>query len=116
MSPGAAAGVAATRRSHRGGPGHGQGAATNPPVAKGRRHATNQKPCRRVGALQALAASTPGVRLVVLDMTDAAAIDRAHDQITAEPGRAGLTCWATPPGSSSSARWSPSPTSRPGQC
>jgi hypothetical protein len=34
MSPGAAAGVAATRRSYRGGPGHEQGAATNPQSRK----------------------------------------------------------------------------------
>jgi hypothetical protein len=60
MSPCAAAGVAATRRSYRGGPGHEHGAQPTLTVAKGRRHATNQKPCRRAGALQALAAEHPG--------------------------------------------------------
>jgi NAD(P)-dependent dehydrogenase (short-subunit alcohol dehydrogenase family) len=37
---------------------------------------------RRAGELQALAATHPGVRPVVLDVTDQAAIDRAHQQIT----------------------------------
>jgi NAD(P)-dependent dehydrogenase (short-subunit alcohol dehydrogenase family) len=45
---------------------------------------------RRADQLQTLAATHPGVRPVVLDITDAASIDRAREQITAETGGHGL--------------------------
>jgi NADP-dependent 3-hydroxy acid dehydrogenase YdfG len=45
---------------------------------------------RRADALTALAATHPGVRPVVLDVTDPAAIDRAHQQITDQTGGHGL--------------------------
>jgi NAD(P)-dependent dehydrogenase (short-subunit alcohol dehydrogenase family) len=45
---------------------------------------------RRAGELQALAAIHPGVRPVLMDVTDPASIDRARDQITAETGGYGL--------------------------
>jgi putative oxidoreductase len=45
---------------------------------------------RRADQLQALAATPPGVRPVVLDVTHAASIDRARDQIMAETGGYGL--------------------------
>lgn len=45
---------------------------------------------RRAGELQALAAAHPGVRPVVLDVTDPAAIDRARQQITDQTGGHGL--------------------------
>jgi NAD(P)-dependent dehydrogenase (short-subunit alcohol dehydrogenase family) len=45
---------------------------------------------RRAGELQALAATHPGVRPVVLDVTDQAAIDRAHQQITDQTASHGL--------------------------
>jgi NAD(P)-dependent dehydrogenase (short-subunit alcohol dehydrogenase family) len=45
---------------------------------------------RRAGELKALAAAHPAIRPVVLDITDPAAIDHAHDQIQAETGGNGL--------------------------
>jgi NAD(P)-dependent dehydrogenase (short-subunit alcohol dehydrogenase family) len=45
---------------------------------------------RRADALQALAATHPGIRPLVLDITDPAAIDHAHDQVQAETGGHGL--------------------------
>jgi NAD(P)-dependent dehydrogenase (short-subunit alcohol dehydrogenase family) len=45
---------------------------------------------RRASALEQLAAQHPGIRPVVLDVTDAAAIDRARGQIMAETGGWGL--------------------------
>jgi NAD(P)-dependent dehydrogenase (short-subunit alcohol dehydrogenase family) len=45
---------------------------------------------RRAGELQALAVIHPAVRPVLMDVTDSAAIDHAHDQITAETGGHGL--------------------------
>jgi NAD(P)-dependent dehydrogenase (short-subunit alcohol dehydrogenase family) len=45
---------------------------------------------RRASALEELAATHPGIRPVVLDVTDAAAIDRARQQIMTETGGWGL--------------------------
>jgi NAD(P)-dependent dehydrogenase (short-subunit alcohol dehydrogenase family) len=45
---------------------------------------------RRAGALQALAVTHPGIRPVVLDITDQAAIDHARHQITDQTGGHGL--------------------------
>jgi NAD(P)-dependent dehydrogenase (short-subunit alcohol dehydrogenase family) len=45
---------------------------------------------RRAGELQALAAAHPGIRPVVLDITDQAAIDHARHQITDQTGGYGL--------------------------
>jgi NAD(P)-dependent dehydrogenase (short-subunit alcohol dehydrogenase family) len=45
---------------------------------------------RRAGELQALAAAHPGIRPVLMDITDAAAIDRACHQITDQTGGYGL--------------------------
>jgi NADP-dependent 3-hydroxy acid dehydrogenase YdfG len=47
---------------------------------------------RRAGELQALAAAHPGVRPVVLDVTDQASIDRARHRSRARPAGTGRTC------------------------
>jgi hypothetical protein len=48
---------------------------------------------RPADELETLAAEHPGIRSVVLDVTQAASIDRAREQIGAQPPVTGWTCW-----------------------
>ena len=69
---------------------------------------------RRADALEALAATHPGVRPVVLDITDQAAIDHARHQLTDQTGGHGLDVVINAAGILVSARWRRFPTPDPG--
>jgi hypothetical protein len=63
------------------------------------RPATSCSPASTRGRWRPLPVAHPCIRLVILDITDPAAIDRAHQQVMVETrGYAGWTCWSAPPG------------------